>query len=72
VNDDRIADIYESMGGLHAKVDTLLSQSHDQEKRIRSLEATKARFLGIIAAVTLIGTGLWQAALALFEHKTNQ
>jgi len=58
-----VADLYERLGSLNAKMDQVLTTNKDLEDRVRVLEDYKAKFLGVIAVVSLIATIGWQAAM---------
>lgn len=51
--DDKIMQI---LGSLDAKVDTLLENNRDHETRIRSLESSKAKGLGMLAVIGAVFT----------------
>ena len=70
MNESMIADLYSRLGSVESKVDTVLErfeQTDDLEKRVRSVENSRAKGLGVIAALSValqIGLvmvrGLWK------------
>ena len=59
MNQDLLAKVYERVGEMHAKLDTVLEDHKDMKVRVRRLEGQWAKLMGMFAIITLPFTLLY-------------
>lgn len=63
-------DVYEKLGSMDSKLDTLLAKGDDHETRIRDLEQSKFKALGMLAVVTVLVSAAWNGLLQWWHGPT--
>lgn len=64
MNPTQVVDVFERLVRIETKLDQNLDVQKDHETRIRRVESSRLKALGILSLVTFLGWGFWKTLFA--------